>query len=45
MTKTKKKVSKSKTDNVNEHSVKDWKENLADGIIEFKDKILSNIER
>ena len=33
------------TDNVNEHSVKDWKENLADGIIEFKDKILSNIER
>ena len=33
------------TDNVNEHSVKDWKENLADGIVEFKDKILSDVER
>ena len=33
------------TDNVNEYSVKDWKENLADGIIKFKDKILSDVER
>ena len=33
------------TDNVDEYSVKDWKENLADGIIKFKDKILSDVER
>jgi adenosylhomocysteine nucleosidase len=33
------------TDNANEHSPKDWEENLANGIIEFKDKILSDVER
>ena len=33
------------TDNANETSSKDWKENLADGIVEFKDKILSDVER
>ena len=33
------------TDNVNEHSVKDWKENLADGIKEFKERVLNGIER
>ena len=33
------------TDNVNEHSVKDWKENLAAGIVEFKKKVLSDVER
>ena len=33
------------TDNANETSPKDWEENLADGIVEFKDKILSEVER
>ena len=33
------------TDNSNETSPKDWEENLADGIVEFKDKILSEVER
>ena len=33
------------TDNANETSPKDWEENLADGIVEFKDKILSDVER
>ena len=33
------------TDNANETSPKDWEENLADGIIKIKDKILSDVER
>ena len=33
------------TDNANESSPKDWEENLTDGIIKFKDKILSDVER
>jgi len=33
------------TDNANETSPKDWEENLADGIVEFKGKILSEVER
>jgi adenosylhomocysteine nucleosidase len=28
------------TDNVNEHSPKNWKENCSDGVSEFKEKIL-----
>jgi len=31
------------TDNVNEHSPKDWEENCSDGIIEFKEKILEKL--
>ena len=31
------------TDNVNEHSSKDWEENLGDGIVEFKEKVLNKI--
>ena len=31
------------TDNANEHSAKDWKENLADGIVEFKEKVLNEL--
>ena len=31
------------TDNVNEHSPKDWEENLAGGIVEFKERILDKI--
>ena len=33
------------TDNANEHSPKDWEENLADGIKEFKERVLDGIER
>ena len=33
------------TDNANEHSPKDWEENLADGIKEFKERVLNGIER
>ena len=33
------------TDNVNESSPKDWKDNLADGIKVFKDKVLNYVER
>ena len=29
------------TDNANEHSLKDWKDNLADGIVEFKNRVLN----
>jgi nucleoside phosphorylase len=32
------------TDNVNEHSPKDWEDNLADGINEFREKVLEKIE-
>ena len=32
------------TDNVNEHSSKDWEDNLGKGIVEFKEKILEKIE-
>ena len=31
------------TDNANEHSPKDWEENLADGIEEFKERILNKL--
>jgi len=31
------------TDNANEHSPKDWEENLADGIVEFKERILNKL--
>jgi adenosylhomocysteine nucleosidase len=31
------------TDNVNEHSPKDWEENCSDGIIEFKEKVLEKL--
>jgi len=33
------------TDNANEQSPKDWEENLADGIKEFKERVLNGIER
>ena len=33
------------TDNANEHSPKDWEENLAEGIKEFKERVLDGIER
>ena len=33
------------TDNANEHSPKDWEENLADGIKEFKERVLNELER
>ena len=33
------------TDNVNESSPKDWKDNLVDGIKVFKDKVLNYVER
>ena len=29
------------TDNANEHSPKDWEDNLADGIVEFKNRVLN----
>ena len=32
------------TDNADEHSPKDWKDNLGDGISEFKEKVLEKIE-
>ena len=32
------------TDNTNEHSVGDWKDNLADGIVTFKEQILKEIK-
>ena len=32
------------TDNVNEHSPGDWKDNCSDGIIEFKERVLEKIE-
>ena len=31
------------TDNVDEHSPKDWEENLGDGIVEFKERVLNKI--
>ena len=31
------------TDNANEHSPKDWEENLAGGIVEFKEQILEEL--
>ena len=31
------------TDNANEHSPKDWEDNLADGIVEFKERVLDKI--
>ena len=33
------------TDNANETSPKDWEENLADGIVEFKERVLNGIEK
>ena len=33
------------TDNANEQSPKDWEENLADGIKEFKERVLNELER
>jgi adenosylhomocysteine nucleosidase len=33
------------TDNANESSPKDWEENCSDGIIEFKERILNELER
>ena len=33
------------TDNADEHSPKDWEENLADGIKEFKERVLNEIEK
>ena len=32
------------TDNANEHSAKDWEDNLCDGIVEFKEKVLTKIK-
>jgi adenosylhomocysteine nucleosidase len=32
------------TDNVNENSPKDWEDNLCDGIVEFKEKVLTKIK-
>ena len=32
------------TDNVNEHSAKDWEENCSDGVQLFKSEVLSNIK-
>ena len=31
------------TDNVNEHSSKDWEENCSDGIVKFKEKVLEKL--
>ena len=31
------------TDNANEHSLKDWEDNLADGIHEFRERVLNKI--
>ncbi len=31
------------TDNANEHSSKDWEDNLGDGIVEFKERVLNKI--
>ena len=31
------------TDNADEHSSKDWEDNLGDGIVEFKEKVLDKI--
>jgi adenosylhomocysteine nucleosidase len=31
------------TDNANEHSAGDWEDNLADGIVEFKEKVLEKL--
>ena len=33
------------TDNANESSSKDWEDNCSDGIIEFKERVLDEIER
>ena len=33
------------TDNADEHSPKDWEENLADGIKEFKERVLKEIDK
>ena len=33
------------TDNANEHSVGDWKQNLADGVVDFQKKVLDEIKR
>ena len=33
------------TDNANEHSASDWKDNCADGIVEFKEKVLLKIKK
>ena len=33
------------TDNANEHSPKNWEDNLADGIVEFKEKVLLKIKK
>ena len=33
------------TDNANEQSPKDWEENCSDGIKEFKERILKEIEK
>ena len=32
------------TDNANEHSPKDWEENLGDGIVEFEEKVLKELK-
>jgi len=32
------------TDNANEHSSKDWEDNLGDGIVEFKERVLNKIK-
>jgi len=32
------------TDNANEHSPKDWEDNSADGIVEFKENVLNKIK-
>ena len=32
------------TDNANEHSSKDWEDNLGNGIVEFKEQILKELE-
>jgi adenosylhomocysteine nucleosidase len=31
------------TDNVDEHSPRDWEDNLGDGIVEFKERVLNKI--
>ena len=33
------------TDNANEQSPKDWEENCSDGIMEFKERVLNELER
>jgi adenosylhomocysteine nucleosidase len=33
------------TDNANEHSPKDWEDNCSDGIKEFKERVLNELER